>query len=1119
MKIKQFSQKLSKYLIPIFYTVAMLVVVFYAWNEQYKVKRGGNSPLYTNLRECPSFARKGFDPADLLKIPDDGPQAAGVWKRFEGLSRRIGDSGLDIPKRRYLSPWGKDTEEFTVIILLEMDSAAMEFLDGNISVVPGFFFAGIGESWEVYFNGKLILSEMHLDEKGQVRERRTWNDVSFPVDGALVRPGTNILALRIMGDPTYRGTGLYYSSAPIYMDNYKNIESGRFDYLYTFLCGFFAFTGIYYLMLFFSVKKKTEVFNLYFGVFSILIGVYIVSLQALVNLLIPNSDISKRLEFGSLMLAIPIFGMFLEALGRGKTTRISKGYLAFSSFLCLTQALFCRQYGEDVIVIWNIVTGVYVTYLLVYDVIYFYLWSRHKAKVLSTNALKAQALGALAPESNAGKAPALPIGNILAGMVICYLCGVFDILYNTILKNNVSLFSYSVIVVYVGMVFALSWRFSDMYKQLEKSNAMLEIAVHERTVELEKQTEIAIQANWAKSQFLATMSHEIRTPLNAVIGLSEIELRKNLPESSRENIAQIHQSGASLLGIINDILDISKIEAGGFELIPVEYETASLLSDTVMLNRVRIGSKPIVFALEVGGDFPLKLVGDELRIKEILNNLLSNAIKYTKEGSVTLTAAWERLSGRENEALIRFSVRDTGIGIRKEDISKLFSIYTQLDTRANRKIEGTGLGLEITKKLVEMMGGSIAVESEYGSGSVFTVEIIQFIVEGQAGSMSIGEKTAEKLRSFNYTADMKGDNISRSWMPYGKVLVVDDLPVNLQIARGLLEPYGLLVDTAESGQKAIELIKAENPRYDLVFMDHMMPEMDGIEAVSIIRGEADSEYCKNVFIIALTANALVGNTEMFLSKGFNGFISKPVDIFQLDEALNKFVRDKNTNSNEQRTKSKEQRTVSEDDNSPFPNIPGVDVKRGIAMTGGTEKGYRNVLATLSKNVEERLPIFQTPPESGTLPMFTTQVHSLKSSAASIGAAEVSDIAEKLEAAGRAGDLAFIREHLSDFLEQLTALVKNIGIALRAVPEGNDVQGLPTDINQETDISRLFRELAESLRSRRVPEIKRVLNVLNRQTVNSRVKEALDKISDQVLMAEFDDAIKIVEELVAGNKRG
>jgi signal transduction histidine kinase/CheY-like chemotaxis protein/HPt (histidine-containing phosphotransfer) domain-containing protein len=747
---------------------------------------------------------------------------------------------------------------------------------------------------------------------------------------------------------------------------------------------------------------------------------------------------------------------------------------------------------------------IYYSYVFFYDVVYFYFFDKKGPR-----------------KSNVNKDLDALIFNILIGTFAIFICGIYEILSSIFLSISFSLFVYSAFVVQIGMAISLSQRFSGMYKQLEKSNTMLEMAVQERTVELEKQTEIAIRANQAKSQFLATMSHEIRTPLNAVIGLSEIVLRRGkLPETSRNDIQQIHQSGSSLLGIINDILDISKIEAGGFELIPVEYETASLLSDTVMLNRVRIASKPIAFALEISGDFPLMLVGDELRIKEVLNNLLSNAIKYTKEGSVTLSVAWESISGRENEALVRFGVRDTGIGIRREDILKLFSGYTQLDTKENRNIEGTGLGLEISKKLVEMMGGSIAVESEYGKGSVFTAEIVQ----GIAGYKPIGEETAEKLRGFNYAAGMKGEDIDRSWMPYGKVLVVDDLPVNLQIARGLLEPYGLLVDTAESGQKAIELVEAENPRYDLILMDHMMPGMDGIEAVRIIRQKPGSEYGRSVPIIALTANALVGNSEMFLSKGFSGFIPKPIDIFQLDGALNKFVRDKRTMSNGQLAMSKENagqnKLPGKDANFPFPDIPGVDVKKGIAMTGGTEKGYRDVLAMLSKNVEERLPLFQTPPDSDALPMFIVQAHSLKSSTASIGAAEVSAGAARLEAAGRAGDLAFIREYLGDFFECLTALVKNIGIALQTASGEDDAKGLPNGKNRETDVStvRLFRELAESLKSRKVPEIKRVLNALDRQTADSEVKEVLERLSDQVLMAEFDDAVKTVDELVAENKK-
>jgi len=257
---------------------------------------------------------------------------------------------------------------------------------------------------------------------------------------------------------------------------------------------------------------------------------------------------------------------------------------------------------------------------------------------------------------------------------------------------------------------------------------------------------------------------------------------------------------------------------------------------------------------------------------------------------------------------------------------------------------------------------------------------------------------------------------------------------------------------------------------------------------------------------------------MFLSKGFNGFISKPVDIFQLDEALNKYVRDKRKEGTGDYSSNND--TPFPTPHSPFPNIPGLDVKKGIFMTGGTEEGYRIVLATLCKNVEERMTIFQTVPDKDTLLMFITQVHSLKSSAASIGAAELSDKAAKLEAAGRAEDLAYIREHLSDFSEHLTVLVKNIGIALNTVSGQNDVQDLPTDKDQETDIStiRLFRELTESLKSRKIPEIKRVLNVLNRHTVNSKAREILQRVSDQVLMAEFDDAVNTVEEFVADNKK-
>ena len=429
-------------------------------------------------------------------------------------------------------------------------------------------------------------------------------------------------------------------------------------------------------------------------------------------------------------------------------------------------------------------------------------------------------------------------------------------------------------------------------EQLEQSNIMLEAKVQERTSELEEQTKIAVQANRAKSEFLATMSHEIRTPLNAIIGLSQIELQGDLQGPSRDNIALIYQSGAHLLGIIDDILDLSKIEAGGFELIPVEYETPFLISHTVDLNLIRVGSKPINFVLDIGGDFPFKLKGDELRVKQILNNMLSNAVKYTHEGTITLALEYEK---KGKDILVRFTVRDSGIGIRPEDMEKLFTKYTQLDTGTNRKTEGTGLGLSITKQLVEMMGGSISVKSEYGKGSVFTVEIIQEFVESadtqSAGDFQpIGEETAASLRNFRYISDISigslNGQINRSSIPSGKVLVVDDILANLFVARGLLKPYGLHIDTASSGNEAIERVRQNN--YNLILMDHMMPEMDGVETLAHLQLNGF-----NTPVIALTANALRGMREYYLEHGFQDYLSKPINMQALDDILVKYIHTNN----------------------------------------------------------------------------------------------------------------------------------------------------------------------------------------------------------------------------------
>jgi signal transduction histidine kinase/CheY-like chemotaxis protein len=540
-------------------------------------------------------------------------------------------------------------------------------------------------------------------------------------------------------------------------------------------------------------------------------------------------------------------------------------------------------------------------------------------------------------------------------------------------------------------------------------------------------------ASRSKTAFLATMSHEIRTPLNAIIGLSEIELQKKLPNDTLMDLGKIHNSGTNLLAIINDILDISKIEAGNLELIPVDYDVPSIINDTVQLNIMRIGSKNIKFKLKIDASVPVMLFGDELRVKQLLNNLLSNAFKYTDEGSVSLTVEWEK---KDDIAWITYIVRDTGRGIKAEDIPKLFSEYQQLDTKANRHIEGTGLGLSITKKLLTLMSGSISVESEYGKGSAFIMRIPQRIVNEEP----IGEKIVKDLEGFHYK-DIHGSDglrLVRNYMPYGKVLVVDDVETNLDVAKGLLLPYGLSIDTASSGKEAIAKIKVfsegdASSGYDLVLMDHMMPGMDGIEAVRIIRNEIPGDYGKTVPIVALTANALTGNEEMFLSKGFNAFIAKPIDVMQLDAVLNAWVRDrKSVDVIKQAEMSMHTiETVDQNDLDGI-EIEGIDLDRGKKRYN-SETAYLDILRSWYQHTptliaKMRYPSFEN------LPEYAITVHGLKGASLGICADEISKKAEELEHNAKNGNIEQVKADNSSFIDKVELMLKNIGELLEKTAE-------------------------------------------------------------------------------------
>jgi signal transduction histidine kinase/DNA-binding response OmpR family regulator/PAS domain-containing protein len=524
--------------------------------------------------------------------------------------------------------------------------------------------------------------------------------------------------------------------------------------------------------------------------------------------------------------------------------------------------------------------------------------------------------------------------------------------------------------------------------------------------ELISAKEQAIQANKGKSNFLAKMSHEIRTPMNAILGITEIQLQnEGLSPDMQEALGRIYNSGYLLLGIINDMLDLSKIEAGKLELMPVDYDVPSLINDTVYLNVMRFDSKPILFDLQIDENIPTTLFGDELRIKQILNNLLSNAFKYTDSGKVSLSINSER-SDEEGKITLVFCVRDTGQGMTAEQLDKLFDEYTRFNLEANRTTEGAGLGMNIARLLIELMNGIITVESEHGKGSVFTVRLPQ----GIAGTEVLGKAMVENLLQFRLgrmSQMKKAPQVIREHMPYGKVLIVDDVETNLYVAKGLMFPYGLSIDTASSGFEAIKKVKSGEV-YDIIFMDHFMPKMDGIEAAQFIRSLGYTQP-----IVALTANALTGQAEMFLTNGFDGYISKPIDIHQLNAVLNKLVRDKNTaetiDSARRLKNNMENNSVAQHQESINPELAAIfirDAEKALALLGTIYEKQGNY-------------------EGDDIEMYTINAHSMKSALFNIGEANLSAVAAKLEQAGREQNNDAILKETPEFLASLKEVVRKL----------------------------------------------------------------------------------------------
>ena len=508
----------------------------------------------------------------------------------------------------------------------------------------------------------------------------------------------------------------------------------------------------------------------------------------------------------------------------------------------------------------------------------------------------------------------------------------------------------------------------------------------------------AHKKNKIKSNFLANMSHEMRTPMNAILGIAEIQMRdKSHSHSTIQALAKIYESGDLLLNIINDILDLSKIEAGKMEINPIKYEVPSLINDTAQLNRLRYENSPIDFTINVDKDTPHDLLGDELRLKQILNNILSNAFKYTEKGSINLTVFCEANSKTDDDVSLVFRVSDTGQGMTEKQLRKLFNEYERFNAEANREITGTGLGMSITKRLINLMKGHIYIQSEVSKGTVFTVRIPQ----KRVGDELCGANIVEKLRDFSFQSSALNNKTMfvREYMPYGSVLVVDDVESNIYVSKGMLAPYGLKIESVDSGYAAVEKIK-EGHNYDLIFMDHMMPKMDGIETVKIIR---EMGYRGN--IIALTANALIGRAEMFLSKGFNGFISKPIDSRELNLVLNDFIRNRQPHEIVEAAR-KLQREGKTD------SMSEAEKRLIIAIVNDSERAL--------KIIEEMFLRINKLSEDDKK-LFTVTVHGLKSAFMNIDESDLSAVAKKLEIAAK-DDINVLIKETPVLIEGLKSLI-------------------------------------------------------------------------------------------------
>ncbi len=543
----------------------------------------------------------------------------------------------------------------------------------------------------------------------------------------------------------------------------------------------------------------------------------------------------------------------------------------------------------------------------------------------------------------------------------------------------------------------------------------------------------AIAANEAKTSFLSNMSHEIRTPINAVLGMNEMILRECDNPKILSYSGSIKRAGSALLGIINDILDISRIEAGKIELLPARYDFSDLIYDLVNMIDTRIKAKGLELKLEIDPTIPKILNGDEARIRQVITNILTNAVKYTEKGSISFKITCNEKSKDPDRTVLRIEVSDTGIGIKKDDMEKLFSKFERIEEKRNRNIEGAGLGLSITKNLLEMMGSELKVESIYGKGSTF-----YFLLEQPVISW---EELGDYQKIFDEHQKNRSKHTGRLKAPSANILVVDDYSMNLEVFRGLVKETLIQIDTAEDGATALKL--AANKKYDIIFMDHMMPGKDGIETLKELKAQSANPNLQTP-VICLTANAIYGAKEQYLSAGFNDYLTKPVDPDKLEEMLIKYL--------------------------PEDKV-SISLEEGKTIPQSSQDFSEKILKMFYESLDERLSEINSYYSNKDIENYTIKVHALKTGFRTVKAFELGEDAQQLENAGKQNDIKYIDSHYPEFLDKIASFKETLNEKFsKADSQEQTRSGVPADSQLMNQFFTDIRLAAQDMDSDRLDEL-------------------------------------------------